>query len=97
LRVAGIVRSFGLLLLQHAHDVALFHDEQLLPVDFDLGAAPLAEQDLVTVLELDRDQFAGFVARAGPDGDDFTLLGLLGGRIGDDDATGRLGFAVDAP
>ena len=36
------------------------------------------------------------VARAGPDGDDFALLGLLGGRIGDDDATGRLGFAVDA-
>ena len=32
----------------------------------------------------------------GADGDDLALLGFLGCRIGDDDAAGGLGFAVDA-
>src|SRR5882672_7211353 len=29
----------------HAHDVGLFHDDQLLAVELDLGAGPYAEQD----------------------------------------------------
>jgi hypothetical protein len=28
----------------HAHDVALLHDEDIRPIDLDLGAGPLAEQ-----------------------------------------------------
>src|SRR5215831_7430248 len=49
---AGGRPSGGLLLrdlgVEHAHDVALFHDEVLDPVDLDLGARPLAEQHAVT-------------------------------------------------
>ena len=88
--------SRGALLLQHAHDVAFLHDEQLLPVDLDLGAAPLAEQHLVALLELDRDELTALVAAARTDGDDFALLGFLGGGVGDDDAARRLGLAVQA-
>ena len=36
------------------------------------------------------------VAGAGTDGDDLALLRLLGRGVGDDDAAGRLGFAVQA-
>ena len=50
LRVCGLLG----LLLEHAHDVALLHDQQLLAVDLDLGAAPLAEQHLVALLQVDR-------------------------------------------
>jgi hypothetical protein len=83
-------------LLDHAHDVALLHDEQLLAVDLHLGSAPLAEQNPVALLELDGDQLAGLVACAWPDRDYLTLLRLLGSGIGDDDAAGGLGFAVEA-
>ena len=79
-----------------AHDVALFHDEQLLPVDNRHRGRLLAEQDFVALLELIADELAGSAALAGPYGDDFALLGLLGGRNRGCDATGRLGFAVDA-
>ena len=39
---------------------------------------------------------AGFVAGAWADGDDFALLGLLLGGIGNDDAAGCLGFFLNA-
>jgi hypothetical protein len=60
----GLVLGLGL--DQHHHDVALFHDEVLNTVDFDLGARPFAEQDAVTDLDVDRDKFAALVAAAGP-------------------------------
>src|SRR4051794_5066768 len=84
------------LLLQHAHDITLLHNEELLAVDLDLGAGPLAEQDAVARLQVDRHQLAGLIARAGADGDHFALLRLLGGGVGYDDAAGRLGLALDA-
>ena len=43
---------------QHAHDVALLHDQELLAVELDLGAGPFAEQHAVADLEVDRDQLA---------------------------------------
>src|SRR5579863_8208006 len=56
----------GLLLgrrfLEHSHDVGLFHDQDLLTVDLDLGARPLAEQHAIADLEIDRDELAGTVA-----------------------------------
>ncbi len=36
------------------------------------------------------------VALAGTDGEDFALVRLFGGVVGDDDAGGRLGFLVEA-
>src|SRR5690242_10818493 len=90
----------GLLLggrsVEHAHDVGLLHDQELLAVDLDLGARPFAEQHAVADLEVDRDQLAGFVAAAGADGDDFALGGLFLGSVRNDDAASGLLFCVDA-
>ena len=80
----------------HAHDVALLHDQELLAVDLDLGARPLAEQHAVADLEVDRDELAGLVAAAGADGDDLALRGLLLGGVGNDDAAGGLLLGIDA-
>src|SRR6185503_858330 len=69
---------------------------QLLAVDLDLGARPLAEQHAVTRLELDCDQLAGFVAAAGTDGDHFAFARLFLGGVGDDDAAFGLLLGGDA-
>src|ERR1043165_9415770 len=71
---------------EDAHDVAFLHDQQLLAVDLDLGAGPLAEQHPVADLEVDRDQLAGFVAATRTNGGDFALRRLFLGGIGNDDA-----------
>src|ERR1051326_2405000 len=97
---SGMVDSSGLLpgggLLQDPHDVALFHDQILDPVELDLRAGPFAEQHAVPGLEIDRAELARLVAAAGADADDFTLLRLLLGGIGNDDATGGLFLGLDA-
>src|SRR3954471_14331008 len=70
-----------------AHDIALGHDQQILAVELDLGAGPLAEQDAVAPLDAERHQGALLVAGAGADGDDLALHRLFLGGVGDDDAT----------
>src|SRR5215469_8503048 len=80
---------------QHAHDVGLLHDQELLAVELDLGARPFAEQHAVADLEVDRDQLAGLVAAAGADCRDLALRRLFPGRVGDDDAALGLLFGVD--
>src|SRR3712207_4261654 len=82
--------------LDHAHDVGLLHDEEVLAVDADLGAGPLAEQDAVADLDVERLDLAVLVARAGADGDDLALLRLLLGGVGDDDAALGLLLGLDA-
>src|SRR6202158_5468829 len=82
LRVRACSRLSGLLLgggkvSENAHDVALLHDQQLLAVDLDLGARPLAEQHAVADLDVDRDQLASFVAATRANSDDFALWGLF--------------------
>src|SRR5215469_14291830 len=92
--------SGGLLLrdlgVQHAHDVALFHDQVIDAVDLDLGARPLAEQHPVAGLDVHRDELAAFIAAAGADGDDLALRGLFLRRVGNDDAAGGLLFGLNA-
>src|SRR5665213_3381230 len=78
-----------------AHDVAFLHDQQLLAVDLDFGARPLAEQHAVTDLEIDRDQLAGLFAATRADGGDVALRGLFLGTIRNDDAASCLLFGVD--
>src|SRR6202158_5756904 len=85
----------GARLSEHAHDVALLHDQQFLAVELDLGARPLAEQHAVADLEVDRDQLAGFVAAARTDCGDFALRGLFLGAVGNNDAALGLLFGVD--
>src|SRR5215469_6279956 len=92
--------SGGLLLRdligEHAHDVALFHDQVIDAVDLDLGARPLAEQHPVAGLDVHRDELAAFIAAAGADGDDLALRGLFLRRVGNDDAAGGLLFGLNA-
>ena len=80
----------------HAHDVGLLHDEELLAVDLDFRARPLAEQDALAGLELGRGDLAILVAAAGADSDDFALLRLFLDGVGNDDAALRLGVSLDA-
>src|SRR5256886_12092412 len=82
--------------VEHAHDVALLHDQEIFTVDLDLGARPFAEQHAVADLEIDRDQLAGFVAAARAHGGDFALRGLFLGTVRNDDAASGLLFGVDA-
>src|SRR5580704_7516220 len=49
----------GDLLVEHAHDVGLLHNQEILAVDLELGAGPLAEQHALANLEVDWDELAG--------------------------------------
>src|SRR6202051_2565912 len=88
-------RLLGLFSGEHAHDVGLLHDQELLAVELDLGARPFAEQDAVADLEVDRDQLAGFVAPAWTDRRDFALRGPFLGAVRNDDAALGFFFGVD--
>src|SRR5579883_910095 len=79
-----------------AHNVGLLHDQELLAVDLDFGAGPLAEQHPVALLDVERRQLAGLVAAARPHGDDLALLRLLLGGVRNDDAALRLLLAFEA-
>src|SRR5215470_6676497 len=80
----------------HAHDIALLHDEELLAIDLDLGAGPFSEQHPVADLDVDGNELTGLVAAAGADGDDLALRRFLFGSVGNDDAAGGLLFGIDA-
>src|SRR5262249_17759842 len=83
-------------LFDDAHDVALLHDQELLAVDFDLGARPFAKQHPVADLDVDWDQLAGFIAAAGANRDDLALGGFFLGGVGNDDAASGLLFGINA-
>src|SRR6266508_3360858 len=72
-------------LLENGEDVFLAHDQILLVVDLDLGAGVFAEQDLIPGLHVERDLLALLGDLAVADGDHLGLLGLLLGRVRDDD------------
>src|SRR5436309_8258274 len=80
----------------HAHDVGLLHDQQLLALELHLGARPLAEQHLVAALDRGGDPVPGLVAAPRADGDDLALLGLLLDGIGNDDAAAAFRIGLDA-
>src|SRR3954469_2708920 len=61
----------------HAHDVGLLHDQEVLAVDAHLGARPLAEQHPVAGPNVERVHLAVLIASAWPDGDHLALLRLL--------------------
>src|SRR5271166_812800 len=82
--------------LDHAHDVALFHDEELLAIELDLGSRPFAEQDAVPDFQIDWDQLAALIPPAGADGNHFAFLRLLLGGVGDDDPPLGFFFRIDA-
>src|SRR5215469_14151860 len=83
-------------LFDHAHDVALLRDDQILAVDFDLGARPFSEQHSIADFDVERTEFAVIVSSARPRSNDFAFHRLFLGGIGDDDATCRLLLLLDA-
>src|SRR5256714_6444697 len=83
-------------LFDHAHDVALFHDQIFDPLDLDLRARPFAEQHAIANLEVDGDDFPGLVAAAWTNGDHLSLRRLLFGGIRNDDSPCGLIVGVDA-
>src|SRR6202023_2214588 len=93
-RSGGLPLGMGL--FENAHDVAFLHDQVFDAVDLDFGARPLAEQNAIADLDVERNELARLVAAARPDGDDFALRGLLLGGVRDDDAAGTLLLGIDA-
>ena len=73
------------------------HDDQVLAVELDLGAGPLAEQHPVAGLDVERLDLAVLAAGTRADGDDLALHRLFLGRVGDDDAARGLLLRFDAP
>src|SRR5271165_5982988 len=84
--LSGLALGGGRGALDDAHDVGLLHDQEFLAIQLHLGAGPLAEQDAVLFLDVERHQLAGLVAGARADGDDLAFHRLLLRRVGDDDA-----------
>src|ERR1700760_2753614 len=76
----------GLLGLEDAEDFVFLHDEEVFAIDFDLGAAPLAEEDAIAGLDVEGEYLAFVVGLTLTDGDDFAFLWLFLGGVGDDDA-----------
>src|SRR6056297_586806 len=82
-------------LVDHAQDVRLLEDQQILAVDLDLGPAPLGEQDAVSDGYVQRHHLAALVARAGAGGEHLALLRLVLGGVGNDDASRGLIVGLD--
>jgi hypothetical protein len=72
--------------LNYAHDVFFAHDQQLVAIDLDGLTGVLAEQHAVAHLERHRANLAVVLDLAGANGQNFTLVGLLGRVVGNDDA-----------
>src|SRR5262249_26483272 len=83
-------------LFDHAHDVALLRDDEILAVDFDLSSRPLSEQHSVTDFDIERLKLAIIPPGARPGGNDFPFHRLFLGGIGDDNAACRLLLLLDA-
>src|SRR5581483_8701130 len=82
--------------LDHAENVAFLHDQEVLAIELDLRARPLAEQDPVAGFDVERDELALLVAAAGAGGDNLAFLRLLLGGVGNDDAASRSFLGFDA-
>src|ERR1700732_4889818 len=71
---------------EDAEDFIFLHDDELFAVDLDLGAGVLAEQDAVALMDGQGEGLAFVVGAAFAGGNDFSLLRLVFGRVGNDDA-----------
>src|SRR5580693_3591172 len=95
--LAAILLSLQMRSGDHAHDVGLFHDDQLFAVELDLGARPFAEQHAVALLDVERDELAVLAAGAGAARHDLAFHRLFLGGVGDDDAPRCLRLRFHAP
>src|SRR5712675_174791 len=77
------------------HDVGLLHDQEIVAIELDLGAGPLAEQDAIAFLDVERNERALFIPGARADGDDLAFHRLFLGGVRNDDAALGLAFFLD--
>src|SRR3954447_7695728 len=90
--------SSVLLGLDLGEDIGLAKDEQVLPVDDDLGAAVLGVEDFLSLADVERDALLAHVIPAAvAHSDDLALLRLLLGGVGEDDAAGGRRLLLDRP
>src|SRR6185503_3148031 len=80
----------------HGQDLVLAHDQVLLALELDLLTRILAEEDQVARLHVERNALAVVFGLASASRDDLALLGLLFGRVGDDDPADLLFGFFDA-
>ena len=80
----------------HRQDVVFTHDEVFVPIELDLLAGVLAEQNAVARLHVERDALAIVFGLAITRGDDFALLRLFLRAVGDNDSADFLFAFVDA-
>src|SRR5215469_7570743 len=71
---------------QDAEDFFLTHDQEVFAVDLDFRTGILAEQNAIARLHVEGEGLALVVGLAAADGDHFSLLRLVFGAVGDDDA-----------
>src|SRR5690606_9756184 len=81
--------------LDHAEDVVLAEDQELLTLHLDLRSGVLGEQDPVTLLHVQGTDGAVLEDPAVANGDHLALERLLLGGLGDDDATLGLLLLLD--
>src|SRR5438045_900094 len=77
--------ALGRAAFDDSENVRLLHDDELLTIDLDLAARPLAEQDPVASLDVEGMQLAVLPARARAHRDHLALHGLFLGRVGNND------------
>src|SRR4051794_18057169 len=82
-------------LLDDREHVVLAHDDDFFAVELDLGAGVAGEDDLVALLDGERGLLAVVEALAVADRQDLAPLGLLLGRVGEDDAALGLPLGLD--
>src|SRR5579863_97393 len=85
--LAAIVVTLLLLAFNHGHNILLAHHNQFFSVDTHLGAAVLAEENLVADLDVEGTDLTVFENLALADRYDLSLHGLFGRGIGNHDAT----------
>ena len=83
-----------ILLLDDRQHVVFAHDDVLVAVNLDFGARILAHKNAVALFHFHGNALTIFIKTARTDGHDFALLGLLFGRIRNDDSApdGLTGF-----
>lgn len=79
-----------------SYSLVIAEERVLVLADLDGRTTELGNQDLVTGLDGRGDALAITVEGAGADSEDLSLVELLDGRLGEEDATGGLGLGLDA-
>src|SRR5258707_1958040 len=96
LRRSGGLADRGGGTFDDSHDVGLLHDQEIFAIELDFGAGPLAEQDPVALLVVERNERALLIAGARANRDDLAFHPLFLDVIANDYAHPYLTLFLDA-